>query len=486
MSEPPLSARLRNPPLSARAQQSRATPRATPRGGWWANMQRSADHGARVRGECHGVRSGAVLGTPRRQPMTARADMETPKRPRSGGAENPPDNGASLGLGTFKLQRGIATLLVGAGAQEDIHVVKGASRVGLALFHELPERAVVRLVHPGSAAALSEIGMFDEILQVNDEAATSAQHAVGLIRDAEPGLLKLRVRRCPRRLVRAAATLQRAWLRALFAQFGLQRATLHKPSRDARLGVSFSSRLTRSAVIEKVSAGGLAAGVVATGDRICSIDGARCDSPSVVAHLLRESDGEISLLVQRATHVDPQALRAEEAAQSAAEAAAEAEEAEAAAAVGDTREYSLNSAGGRYASDEDDEDGEDDEEFDEDDEDDEEDEEEEDVDAADGGAYSAGLPERGAWGVPRPDPVSTGAGSANSSAMATPDKQQVVLSGFGSGGQSGGGATTPKQVQKQGSWLDWLIQKRAVTAPGEMASPAMPMQPSPHAGDERV
>ena len=451
-------------------------------------MQRSADPAGRIRGECHGVRSDAVLGTPRRQPMTARADMETPKRPRSVDAENPPNNGANPGLGTFKLQRGIATLLVGAGAPEDLHVVKGASRVGLALWHELPERAVVRLVHPGSAAALSEIGMFDEILQVNDEAATSAQHAVGLIRDAEPGLLKLRVRRCPRRLVRAAVTLQRAWLRALFAKFGLQRAVLHKPSRDARLGVSFSPRLTRSAVIEKVSPDGLAAGVVAVGDKICSIDGGRCDSPSVVAHLLRESDGEIRLLVQRATHVDLQALRAEEAAQSAAEAAAEAEESEAAAAVGDTREYSLPGSGsGRRYDDDDDDDGEEDEFDEEDEEEDEEDEEgeegyehdeDDDADAADSGAYSAGLPERGAWGLPRPDPVCTGAGSANSSAMASPDRQHVVLSGFGS--QS----ATPK-VQKQGSWLDWLMQKRAVTAPGD-AAPAVPMQRSPHAGDERV
>ena len=83
---------------------------------------------------------------------------------------------------------------------------------------------MVRLVHEGSAAAAAGLGCFDELLNINGERVTSAVHAVEMIRDAPIGTLYVRVRACPVRLSRAAATLQRTWARVNRARHGMVRA----------------------------------------------------------------------------------------------------------------------------------------------------------------------------------------------------------------------------------------------------------------------
>ena len=83
---------------------------------------------------------------------------------------------------------------------------------------------MVRLVHEGSAAAAAGLGCFDELLSINGERVTSAVHAVEMIRDAPIGTLYVRVRACPVRLSRAAATLQRTWARVNRVRHGMVRA----------------------------------------------------------------------------------------------------------------------------------------------------------------------------------------------------------------------------------------------------------------------
>eukprot|EP00320_Phaeocystis_rex_P004598 CAMPEP_0119077646 /NCGR_PEP_ID=MMETSP1178-20130426/95607_1 /TAXON_ID=33656 /ORGANISM="unid sp, Strain CCMP2000" /LENGTH=94 /DNA_ID=CAMNT_0007060019 /DNA_START=12 /DNA_END=293 /DNA_ORIENTATION=+ len=84
-------------------------------------------------------------------------------------------------------------LLIEQGDPQLVSVTKTEARLGLALWHELPDRAVIRLVHPGSAAAAAGLGSFDELLSVNGAPCESAVHAVQIIRDAPPGQMRLRV-----------------------------------------------------------------------------------------------------------------------------------------------------------------------------------------------------------------------------------------------------------------------------------------------------
>ena len=155
------------------------------------------------------------------------------------------------------------------------------------------KRIVVVIQELGATGLAAKAGVLyvgDVILAVNGEPVSSALQAVGLIRDAPVGPLTFRIRRCPHRLLRAAATLQRAWLRALLER-GMARVAVAKPGREARLGVAFSPAFRRAAVVERVSADGLACGAVEVGDRIVAINGERVDAPATAAHRLRESAG---------------------------------------------------------------------------------------------------------------------------------------------------------------------------------------------------
>ena len=144
---------------------------------------------------------------------------------------------------------GAGGLLFEQGEPVMVSVTKTEARLGLALWHELPDRAVVRLVHPGTAAADAGLQSFDELLSINGEPCESAVHAVRAIRDAPPGAMRLRVSSCPVRLLEAAATLQRVWMRALFARHGLVRARISKPELTSRLGLAFSPEFPLHALV---------------------------------------------------------------------------------------------------------------------------------------------------------------------------------------------------------------------------------------------
>ena len=108
--------------------------------------------------------------------------------------------------------------------------------------------------------------------------------------------MRLRVSSCPVRLLDAAATLQRVWMRALFARRGLVRARLSKPELTSRLGLHFSPEYPMHAVVSAVAPDGLAFGALGAGDRIVYVDGLRATSPAAVARQLRELCGEVTLL----------------------------------------------------------------------------------------------------------------------------------------------------------------------------------------------
>ena len=111
--------------------------RAGSNGGWWANMQKSANptgctprQGAtRQEAQLHPLRSHRRLNT-------ARDTIETPKRSKPSEREyDSPPPPAGLTAFSFKLQAE-ATMLLGAGEAEDRVILKGTDRVGLALWHE--------------------------------------------------------------------------------------------------------------------------------------------------------------------------------------------------------------------------------------------------------------------------------------------------------------------------------------------------------------
>lgn len=110
--------------------------RAGANGGWWANMQKSANptgctprQGAtRQEAQLHPLRSHRRLNT-------ARDTIETPKRSKPSQREYDSPPPPNLTAFSFKLQAE-ATMLLGAGEAEDRVILKGTDRVGLALWHE--------------------------------------------------------------------------------------------------------------------------------------------------------------------------------------------------------------------------------------------------------------------------------------------------------------------------------------------------------------
>ena len=134
----PASARglpsARGGPLRERPQLSSRTNQP---GGWWANMQKSANAGGQTARAAR-----PVVQLDGRRPNTARGASETPTR-----STRPAYGSPAQDLGNFQLRvTSSATLLIGAGEPEDCVLTKGASRVGLALWHECapalkPQRA---------------------------------------------------------------------------------------------------------------------------------------------------------------------------------------------------------------------------------------------------------------------------------------------------------------------------------------------------------
>ena len=186
-------------------------------------------------------------------------------------------------------------LLWGQGDSQVVVVNKTKERVGLALWNEMPERAIIRVVHCGSAAAEAGLVAFDEILLINGEFCESAVQAVAAIRDAPLGEeLRLKILPCPTRLLKAAVTVQGAWLRALFDKRSLVRARLHKPELNSRLGIAFSPDFPRHAIVSNVSREGLAFGAISVGDRIMSVEGN--PTPSAAAATWTVKGGAIIIL----------------------------------------------------------------------------------------------------------------------------------------------------------------------------------------------
>jgi len=118
-------ASARGPLSSARGPLRERRELQTAPGGWWANMQKSANHSARGPRVVH-----TQLEV--KHPNTARGAIGTPKRPTPAKVNDPPLHD----LGNFRLLPSSATLLIGAAEPEDCVITKGTSRVGLALWHE--------------------------------------------------------------------------------------------------------------------------------------------------------------------------------------------------------------------------------------------------------------------------------------------------------------------------------------------------------------
>lgn len=114
---------------------------------------------------------------------------------------------------------GAARLLIGQGdAVVEVQLTKHAkdTMLGLRLWSDLTNRAIVHEVTPFSAAAELQVerpklGPFDELLSVNGIPCLSAIHAVEILRGADAGIIVLRKHECPVRLHGAARVLQRGW-----------------------------------------------------------------------------------------------------------------------------------------------------------------------------------------------------------------------------------------------------------------------------------
>ena len=201
------------------------------------------------------------------------------------------------------------------------------SRVGLALWHALPKRAVVYTVHPGSLSH-GAVAAFDEILSINGVAVESALQAVATIREAAAGQLVVVKRGCPARLHEAARKLQRRLSVYLLRHFGIERVHVEKPTKTTLLGVAFAPEFTQVAYVKAINPEGAAAAALAEGDLLLSINGVAIESPSEAARQLREAAGTLTLTVQHQAFVDEEALLDAEDAADAAAAAAEEDEGE--------------------------------------------------------------------------------------------------------------------------------------------------------------
>ena len=188
------------------------------------------------------------------------------------------------------------------------------TRVGIALWHDLPDRAIVHTVAKGMPAAEPaedgsgpKLAAFEELLTVNGVPCESAVHAVNMIRNAEEQIV-IRKLACPRRLQDACRKLQASWRGALKQRLGLERRELAKPTQNTLLGISFSPDLRFASVIKGVNEAGPAAGMLTEGDRVLRINGEACDEPAAAAKLLRAASGAIEVIVQPASRVDIRAL----------------------------------------------------------------------------------------------------------------------------------------------------------------------------------
>ena len=210
-------------------------------------------------------------------------------------------------------------LLLGQGSPREVVVRKSKDKVGLALWHELPDRAVIHVVHPGTAADEAGLGAFDEVLSVEQVPCESAKHAVTMIREAPPGEVTLRVIDCPARLVEAAVLMQKHFLAALCWQEHLVRVRLYKPDASTRMGIGFRSDVT-PAVVASLNREGSAFGTIGVGYQIWSIQGEEIKTAEECARRLRELSGTIYMLATPSRWVDLEMLRTEAAQRRAAEA----------------------------------------------------------------------------------------------------------------------------------------------------------------------
>ena len=188
------------------------------------------------------------------------------------------------------------------------------TRVGIALWHDLPQRAIVHTVAKGMPAAEPaddgsgpKLSPFEELLTINGVPCESAIHAVTMIRNAEEQIV-IRKLACPKRLQDACRKVQASWRGALKQRLGLERRELEKPTQNTLLGISFSPDLRFASVIKGVNPAGPAMGVLTEGDRVLRINGEACDEPASAAKLLRAASGAIEVIVQPARLVDIRAL----------------------------------------------------------------------------------------------------------------------------------------------------------------------------------
>lgn len=187
------------------------------------------------------------------------------------------------------------------------------SRIGVSFREDSRCRAIVHHVSEGSPAASAHMSAYDELLSVNGEAIRSAMHAARLIRDAPAGPVHLLTLSPPGTAVRAATILQTALRRAIAGRQGAVRRVLVKPEPHSVLGITLAAEWHHHALISAVREGGLAYGVLHSGDLLLSINGVACDcGPADAAKRLRDATERISVLLVPSSSVDPSALRLRE------------------------------------------------------------------------------------------------------------------------------------------------------------------------------
>ena len=200
----------------------------------------------------------------------------------------------------------------GFSSQKSSHVVvpkaTDTTRIGIGLRPDMPDRAVVHTIAPGTPAD-GIIQPYDHLLVIAGEQVSSAVHAVQLIREAPAGSLHIELVR-EADLSRATVAIQNGMRNAMASREGLVRRTLVKPTPDAVLGLSFSPEYQIHSVIKMVREGGLAETALAAGDLVKRLNGVECVAPADTARLLREASGRIELMVLPADQVDQPELDA--------------------------------------------------------------------------------------------------------------------------------------------------------------------------------
>ena len=176
------------------------------------------------------------------------------------------------------------------------------TRIGIGLRPDMPERAVVHKIAPGTPS-VGIMQAYDEIMAVGGDPVNSAVHAVQLIREAPAGTLHIELKRAPG-LTDAARSVQEGMRNAMATREGLVRRTIFKESQDSILGLSFSPEYHVHSVIQVVKEGGLAATALVVGDLIRRLNGVEVTAPADTARMLRESSGRIELLVLPSHKVD--------------------------------------------------------------------------------------------------------------------------------------------------------------------------------------